>query len=248
PSNSLPYQRRGLDFNMSYTFPLNRAFESLPGSVALNVRGTKAMESSGVRQQSSAMGFYGENPNGECGAAFDRADPMNYENNDPSTGQFRSNVFGEYVVNRYQCVDMVGQIRSSVFIPGVAASPEWTGNVTASYLVGDLTASLLMRYIGGAKFDNEWIDDPNQPGYYAEDGTPSNASVDNNWVKPYARFDLSASYAMQVANLKQFRVIGRISNLFNKSPPFTGGGISGASAGSHDTLGRSYQIGIQTQF
>jgi outer membrane receptor for ferrienterochelin and colicin len=143
---------------------------------------------------------------------------------------------------------MVGQIRSSVFIPGVAASPEWTGNITASYLVGDLTTSVLMRYIGGARFDNRWIDDPSQPGYYAEDGRPSNASVDNNWVKPYAKFDLNASYNLQVANMKQFQVFGSISNLFDKTPPFTGGGISGASAGSHDTLGRSYRMGIRTQF
>jgi outer membrane receptor protein involved in Fe transport len=248
PANSLPYQRRGLDFNLSYNFPLSRMFETLPGSMSLNVRGTKALESSGIQQQSSAAGYYGANPSGECGAAFDRADPMNYVDNDPSTGQFRSNIFGEYVVNRHLCVDMVGQIRSSVFIPGVAASPEWSGNVTASYLVGDLTTSLLMRYIGAARFDNRWIDDPSQPGYYAEDGTPSNASVDNNWVKPYARFDLSASYNLPVGNLKQFQVFGTVSNLFDKTPPFTGAGISGASAGSHDTLGRAYRMGIRTQF
>ena len=81
---------------------------------------------------------------------------------------------------------MVGQIRSSVFIPGVAATPNWSGNVTASYLYGSLTTSLRMRYIGGAKYDLRWIDDPSQPGYYAEDGRASNASVDNNDVEPYA--------------------------------------------------------------
>jgi outer membrane receptor protein involved in Fe transport len=248
PANSLPYQRRGMDFNLSYSFPLSRAFESVPGSLSVNVRGTKALESSGVQLQSSPFGYYGDNPSGECGAAFDRADPMNYVNNDPSTGEFRSNILGEYVVNRHLCVDMVGQIRSSVFIPGVAATPEWTGNITASYLVGDLTASLLMRYIGAAKFDNQWIDDPDQPGYYAANGEPTNATVDNNRVDPYARFDLSASYNLKIGNMKQFRLIGTISNLFDKSPPFTGGGISGASAGSHDTLGRSYRMGIQTQF
>jgi len=248
PSNALPYQRRGLDFNVGYNFTLNRFFEALPGSMALNVRATKALESSGVQVQSSPFGYYGANPTGECGAAFDRADPMNYVNNDPATGEFRSNAFGEYVVNRHLCVDMVGQIRSSVFVPGVAASPRWSGNVTASYLYGDLTTSLLMRYIGAAKFDNRWVDDPNEPGYYTEDGRISNASVDNNRVDPYARFDLNLSYNLKVANMKQFRIFGSVTNLFDKSPPFTGGGISGASAGSHDTLGRSYRMGIQTQF
>ncbi|MFO7324176.1 MAG: TonB-dependent receptor [Pseudomonadota bacterium] len=248
PANGLPYQRRGLDFNVSYTFPLNRLFESVPGSVALNVRATRALESSGVQQQSSPFGYYGPNPSGECGAALDRADPMNYENNDPSTGQFRNIGFGPYVVNRYLCVDMVGQIRSDVFIPGVAATPAWSGNVTASYIKGDFTSSLVMRYIGGAKMNKRWIDDPNQPGYYAEDGRPSNASVDNNTVKPYAKFDMTTSYNLKVANMRQFRVYLSISNLFDKSPPFTGGGLSGATAGFHDTLGRSYRMGIQTQF
>src|SRR5690606_36907825 len=123
PTNSLPYARRGIDFSASYSFPLNRAFETIPGTVALNLRASKALESSGIQQSSGT--FYGPNPNGACGAALDRADPMNYVNNDPSTGQFRSDFIGTYVVNRYQCVDLVGQIRSSVFIPGVAATPRW---------------------------------------------------------------------------------------------------------------------------
>jgi hypothetical protein len=43
-------------------------------------------------------------------------------------------------------------------------------------------------------------------------------------------------------------VFGSITNLMNKSPPFTGGGISGATAGYHDTLGRAYRFGVQAKF
>jgi outer membrane receptor protein involved in Fe transport len=43
-------------------------------------------------------------------------------------------------------------------------------------------------------------------------------------------------------------VFGSINNLFDKSPPFTGGGISGASAGFHDTYGRAYRMGVRMQF
>ena len=246
PTNSLPYKRRGIDFTASYSFPLNRAFETLPGTVALNLRASKALESSGI-QQSSGI-FYGQNPSGECGAALDRADPMNYPGNNPDAGQFRSDFVGTYVVNRYQCVDLVGQIRSSVFIPGVAATPRWTGNITASYLVGDFTGALLMRYIGGSKFDKRWTDDPSDPRYYTPEGAISNATIDNNTVKPYARFDLNLSYNLDVANLKQFRIFGGVNNLMDKSPPFTGGGISGATAGYHDTLGRAYRFGVQAKF
>src|SRR5690606_28470499 len=177
PTNSLPYARRGIDFSASYSFPLNRAFETIPGTVALNLRASKALESSGI-QQSSGL-FYGENPSGACGAALDAADPMNHAGNDLSN-PIRSDFNGPFVVNRYQCVDLVGQIRSSVFIPGVAATPQWTGNITASYLLGDFTGALLMRYIGGSKFDKRWVDDPSEPGYYTEEGAISNATVDNN--------------------------------------------------------------------
>jgi outer membrane receptor protein involved in Fe transport len=246
PTNSLPYARRGIDFTASYSFPLSRAFETVPGTVALNLRASRALESSGVQQSSGT--FRGPNPSGECGAALDRADPMNYPGNDPSVGQFRSDVAGPYVVNRYQCVDLVGQIRSSVFIPGVAATPRWTGNITASYLLGDFTGAVLMRYIGGAKFDKRWTDDPSDPRYYTVDGAISNATIDNNRVKPYARFDINLSYNLDVANMKQFRIFGAVNNVMDKSPPFTGGGISGATAGYHDTLGRAFRLGLQAKF
>ena len=247
PTNSLPYGRRGIDYNISYSFPLNRLLETLPGSLALNVRASQALESSGIQQQSSPFGYYGANPSGECGAKLDRADATNHVDNDLSQPML-SNFLGQYVVNRYTCVDMVGQIRSSVFIPGVAATPEWSGNFTGSYILGDLTTSLLVRYTGGAKYDLRWIDDPNQPGYYAEDGRPSNASVDNNTVKAYARFDLNASYNLRVAGMRQFQIFGNVTNLFDKTPPFTGGGISGATAGMHDTLGRAYRMGVRLRF
>jgi outer membrane receptor protein involved in Fe transport len=245
PTNSLPYARRGMDFNASYNFPLNRAFESLPGSVSLNLRGSRALESSGIQQSTGT--FRGANPSGACGTALDLADPMNHVNNDLSQ-PFRRDGTGEYIVNRYQCVDLVGQIRSSVFIPGVAATPKWTGNITGSYLLGDFTGAVLMRYIGGAKLDKRWVDDPAAPGYYTASGAISNASIDNNDVKPYARFDLNLSYDLRIANMKQFRISGSVSNLLDKTPPFTGGGISGATAGYHDTLGRAYRFGVQAKF
>jgi hypothetical protein len=203
------------------------------------------MESFGIQQSTGT--FYGTNPNGACGAALDAADPMNHVNNDLSQ-PYRTDFIGSYVVNRYSCVDLVGQIRSSVFIPGVAATPKWTGNVTATYLLGDFTAALLMRYIGGANLDNDWVDDPAAPGYYTATGAISNATVDNNRVKPYARFDLSLGYSLNFVGAKQIRLSGSVTNLMNKSPPFTGGGISGATAGYHDTLGRAYRLGLQAKF
>jgi outer membrane receptor protein involved in Fe transport len=72
--------------------------------------------------------------------------------------------------------------------------------------------------------------------------------VDNNQVGNYLLFNLNASYNLKVANLKQFQVFGTINNLLDKDPPFTGGGISGASPQYSDTLGRAYRMGVRLKF
>jgi outer membrane receptor protein involved in Fe transport len=235
PKNALPYERRGIDFAWNYNFPLNRAFESLPGSMSLRITGTRSLESSGIREQTIATGFTGTNPDA-CGAKYDIVELT-------AAGL-------PIVYNRHTCVDLVGQIRSSVFIPGVTASPKWSGNVSGSYLLGNLTATLSARYIGGARFDNTWVDDPANPLYYAANGSGrlSAVSVDDNRVDPYLNFSLNGSYDLKVPNMKQFQVFGSINNLFDKSPPFTGGGISGASPGFNDTLGRAYRMGVRLKF
>jgi len=148
----------------------------------------------------------------------------------------------------FAAVDQAGQIRSSVFIPGVAASPDWTGNIIASYLLGDLTASLAARYVGGAKLDKAWTDDPHSPGYRNAIGQVLMGSVDSNRVEPYLNFSLHGSWDVRVAKLRQFQVFGSINNLLDKDPPFTGGGISGASPQYHDTLGRAYRMGVRMRF
>ena len=145
-------------------------------------------------------------------------------------------------------VDQVGQIRSNVFIPGVLPSPKWTGNIIGSYQQGRLTTSLSARYIGGARLDNTWSDRPDIPYYQDEQGQFLYGSVDHNWVKPYFNFSLNGSYDLQVANTRQFEIFGSIKNLFDKSPPFTGGGLSGASAQYHDTMGRAYRAGVRMRF
>jgi len=228
PINVLPYQRRGMDLAWSYNFPLNRAFDSLPGSVALNLRATRAMESSGI--QLSSGGQLG-------GATF--------------TEVTCNQVGGRWEganANCYIPLDLVGQIRSSQFVPGVSASPKWVGNVSGSYLLGDLTMTLSARYIGGAKMDNRWCDSEGCPYYKDASGAFLTGSVDNNFVKPYANFALNGSYNLHVGSLKQFQVFGSINNLFDKTPPFSGGGISGASSQYHDILGRAYRMGVRMSF
>jgi outer membrane receptor for ferrienterochelin and colicin len=143
---------------------------------------------------------------------------------------------------------MVGQIRSGTFIPGVAASPKWSGNFTVSYVVGDLAMALNGRYVGGSAIDKDWCDNELCANYRNADGDYLLGSVDNNRVKPYLNYSLTGSYNLKFGAAKQFQVFGSIANLFDKSPPFTGGGISGATASYHDILGRAYRMGVRMKF
>ncbi len=45
--NSEPFEIRGVDISLLYNFPLNRVFESLPGTIGLNLTGNRALEASG---------------------------------------------------------------------------------------------------------------------------------------------------------------------------------------------------------
>src|SRR5690606_23741873 len=145
-------------------------------------------------------------------------------------------------------VDQVGQVRSNVFIPGVLASPKWTGNIIGTWRLDRLTASLSARYVGGARLDNTWSDDVSGPHYRNEAGNFLYGSVDHNWADAYLNFSVNGSYDLRVARLRQFQVLGSVNNLCDKSPPFTGGGISGASAQYHDTMGRAYRVGVRLRF
>jgi hypothetical protein len=260
PSNSLPVQRRDINLSLQYLFPLSRAFEALPGSVSITVRAVRALEASGVQQNSSAQGFYVPGtlgitnirlPNPDaCGARYDAADP---ENSRPAFG-VRVNGFQNglnfptgFYSNRYTCVDGVGQIRMDPFISGVAASPKWSGSASLAYIVNDLTATLAARYTSGAVINRNYGDSPDDPNYQNVNGAFLNGSIDNNWIKPYVNFSLNGSYRLKVADLKQVEVFGSINNLFNKSPPFAGS--SGSSAGPGvDLLGRAYRMGVRLKF
>jgi outer membrane receptor protein involved in Fe transport len=230
PRNGLPYQTRGMDVSLSYNFPLNRMFEGLPGSMSLRVRGTRALEASGLQVNSRAQGV----------ANITAAQCTNLGGTQDAQA------------NCYIPLDLVGQIRSSTFIPGVAAQPKWSGNFSASYLLGDLTTTLSARYIGAAVLDKTWCDAVQAaegcPYYQDSSGQFLVGSVDDNRVKPYFNFALNGSYNLKVGNMRQFQVYGSINNLFDKSPPFTGGGLSGASSQYHDTMGRAYRFGVRLRF
>jgi outer membrane receptor protein involved in Fe transport len=219
PENGLPYQRRGIDVTWNYVFPLSRAFESLPGTMSFTLRGQRALESSGAEGIFCFAGTPDCNA-GEAGTGY-LANPRIYQ--------------------------MVGQLRSANYIPGVTPSPKWTGNITASYMLSDFTGTLSARYVGGAKIDNTWSA-PGDANYMNELGQLLNGSVDQNFVKPYMNFSLNLSYNLDVGNLKQFQLWGTVNNLFDKDPPWAAGYVSGANPQYHDTMGRAYRMGVRMRF
>jgi outer membrane receptor protein involved in Fe transport len=251
--NGLPYQNRGIDVSVNYNFPLSRALESLPGSLSLTARATRTLEASGVSATTSLFGSP-LNPD-PCGRKYELADPQNY-NIDAATGALvpRTANGVQTVVNRYNCLNLVGQIRSSTFVPGISAAPKWRGNLSASYLVGNFTTTLAAQYTGGSKVDLQWTDDPNDPRYYTSGagqfpaGLLTNATVDNNTAKAYVNISLNAQYNLRVANMSQFQIFGSINNLMDKDPPFLSGGTGGAVGGFYDTYGRAYRFGVRLRF
>jgi hypothetical protein len=241
--NSLPYQNRSVDVAWNYNFPLSRAFESLPGSMSLTLRGTRLLEASGIQQ---LAGFGSPLNTQPCGRKLELADPQNY--NLDGTPRRDLTTGAQTVINQYNCINLVGQIRSSQYIPGVTAAPKWRGNFNMSYLYGSLTATLGAQYTGGAKIDLQWVDDPEDPRYYTADGQLTNATVDNNRAKPYVNLSLNAQYNLKVANMQQFQIFGSIQNLMDKDPPFVAGGLGGANASYADTFGRAYRMGVRLRF
>ena len=148
--------------------------------------------------------------------------------------------------------DMVGQIGGNSFFvnPGIQPTPEWSGNMIASYMHGPAVVTLSARYVGSGKINKtDPYAGPGEPGYQDEDGNFLTGSIDNNDIASYINWSLNGSYNLRLFGMEQAQIWGSINNLFDKDPPFTGSfGVAGTSPMFHDTLGRSYRVGIRTRF
>ncbi len=69
-----------------------------------------------------------------------------------------------------------------------------------------------------------------------------------NTTGNYFLFNLNGSYDLKWFDLERFQVFGSISNLLDRTPPFTTGNVGGVNAIYYDTLGRTYRMGVRLKF
>ncbi len=145
----------------------------------------------------------------------------------------------------YVGTNVVGQVGQAGFLADYAPTPKWIGNFTASYLNGPMTVTLQTQWTGKGKKNAElpWID-PSDAGY---DPTLI-GTVDDNTVGNYFNFNLNGSFDIPVEGFSQSQVFLSVNNLFDRTPPFSNGGIGGVNGTFYDTLGRTFRLGYRMKF
>jgi outer membrane receptor protein involved in Fe transport len=141
--------------------------------------------------------------------------------------------------------DVVGQVGSAGFLADYAPTPEWVGSLMATYMNGPVALTLQSQWTGAGKLNNElpWSgpDDPDfDPGVVG--------SVDDNSVGNYFVFGLNGSYDLRLSGLQSSQLYLSVNNLFDRTPPFSNGGIGGVNGIFYDTLGRTYRMGFRMRF
>ena len=159
----------------------------------------------------------------ELGYKFGLADLVS-----SASGTMSLRLLGTYVDksnenNGIVTVDRAGQVGNS----------HWRMTGSANYANGPWSGYLQLRFIEAAKVDNTFT-----PNDIYDNTVPTRIYL--NGSVQYTVFDSESAGRLQI--------FGHVNNLLDKSPPYTGGGISGASAQYHDTMGRAYRMGVRLKF
>jgi len=142
--------------------------------------------------------------------------------------------------------DIAGQTGGDQgFLSDFAAAPNFTGNLTISYLNGPLALTAQMRYLSKGRLDKQNPKlGPGDPGY---DPTLTYSTSDST-VPSYQVVNLNGSYDFKWFGLENVQLYGNVSNVFDKDPPFSAGAVGGVNATFFDALGRTYRAGMRVQF
>jgi iron complex outermembrane receptor protein len=140
--------------------------------------------------------------------------------------------------------NVVGQVGGAGFLADYAPTPKWSGTLAVSYLNGPLSLTMQAQWTGAGALNNEVpYTGPDEPGY---DPTLV-GSVDDNSVGNYFNFNFNGSYTLPVEALET-SVFFTVNNVFDRTPPFSNGGIGGVNGTFYDTLGRSFRVGVRMSF
>ncbi len=151
------------------------------------------------------------------------------------------------------------------FLNDYTPDARWRGSLMITWSQGPLSITPNMTFVGHGVMDFLGVT-PAQGKLYTEtvDGTlpyPYNTyglhPMPYNYVPSYFLFGLNGTYSFEnVGPFTGLQLFAQISNLFNKTPPFTGGesefGPSNAYGGTNpiffDTMGLAYRIGFRMTF
>jgi outer membrane receptor protein involved in Fe transport len=151
------------------------------------------------------------------------------------------------------------------FLNDYTPSARWRGSLFVTWTQGPISITPNMSFVSHGVMDYLGVT-PAQGALYTETiaGTlpPALAAygfhpIPTNYVPSYFLFGLNATYSVEGASaLKGLQLFAQVNNLFNKTPPFTGGENAFGPANSYggtnpiffDTLGLTYRVGFRMAF
>jgi outer membrane receptor protein involved in Fe transport len=152
------------------------------------------------------------------------------------------------------------------FLNDYTPAARWRGSLFITWTQGPISLTPNMSFVSHGVMDYLGVT-PSQGALYTEtvNGTlpPALAAygfhpMPYNYVPSYFLFGLNATYSVDTgsSSLKGLQLFAQVNNLFNKTPPFTGGENEFGPANSYggtnpiffDVLGLSYRVGFRMSF
>jgi iron complex outermembrane receptor protein len=121
-------------------------------------------------------------------------------------------------------------------VAGTLTNPEWSWNVTGTYVLDRLTTNLQVRYVNEMKYSATLVG-PEDPNY----SVGLSNSINKNIWPAALLFYLSGSYTVKEQGDRRIQVYGNIDNLLDKTPPI----VAITSQGPYDLIGRAFKFGVR---
>jgi iron complex outermembrane recepter protein len=129
------------------------------------------------------------------------------------------------------------------FLEDYQPSPDWSTNLIMTYMNGPFMLTTQGRYVSKGILNLQTpFAGPEDAGY---DPTIVN-TVTSNRLSSHTIWNLNGSYTFDIG--QGVTVYGNVTNLFDKAPPFSAGGVGGVNAANFDALGRTYRFGVRSVF